>query len=359
MPVVLSAHVHELSAGCSVSGDSGHVSPEVLVAPVQTTSGQLAAMLGGTLRGPADLVVNALSTLEAAGPSDLTFIRAAAYAKLWETCQAKVVLVAKGLAAALPDDGRAIIEVAEADLAMVKALELFHPELLAPPQPFGLRHPSAIIEPGCTIDPTASIGAMCYIGPNVTIGPETILMPRVTVLAGTVIGASCLIQSGVVLGGEGFGYRPDIKPGGRVTLVRLPHAGNVAIGDHVDIGANTCVDRARFGSTSIGDGTKIDNLVQIAHNCRIGRACIICGQTGLSGSVTLGDGVQLGGAAGVRDNVTIGSGVKVAAMSGIITDVPANQTWAGLPAMPGRDYFRVLAAMRKLAGITGSTAGGG
>lgn len=152
----------------------------------------------------------------------------------------------------------------------------------------------------------------------------------------------------MVIGADGFGYRP--APDGR-GLVKIPHLGNAVLDSHVEIGANTCIDRARFGSTRIGAGTKIDNLVQIGHNCRIGRSVVICGCTGIAGSVTIGDGVQIGGNCGIADNVTIGRGARIAAKTGVMHDVPEGITVAGLPAFPGRDYLRMIAALRKLAKV--------
>jgi UDP-3-O-[3-hydroxymyristoyl] glucosamine N-acyltransferase len=149
----------------------------------------------------------------------------------------------------------------------------------------------------------------------------------------------------VVIGADGFGYRP--APDGR-GLAHIPHVGTVEIGDFVDVGANSCIDRAKFGATTIGSGTKIDNLVQIAHNCRIGRSCILCGQVGLAGSVVLGDGVVLGGAASVADHLTLGAGVRIAARSGVMNDIPAGETWVGLPAAPAGESMRNYAAFRRL-----------
>ena len=135
-------------------------------------------------------------------------------------------------------------------------------------------------------------------------------------------------------------------------MVKVPHIGHVEIGDAVEIGANTCIDRAKFGATIVGSGTKIDNLVQIAHNCRIGRACLLCGCCALAGSVVLGDGVILGGNTNVADNLTIGAGAKVAANGGVINDIPAGETWLGIPAMPVAEGTRNYAAFRGLADLS-------
>jgi len=152
----------------------------------------------------------------------------------------------------------------------------------------------------------------------------------------------------VVIGADGFGYRPSVD--GR-SLVKIPHIGNVVIGDGVEIGANSTIDRGKFGSTRIGDGTKIDNLVMIGHNCEIGRSCILCAFVGLSGSVVLGDGVTLAGAAGVADNCQIGDGATLGGGAGVIGNVPPGVTWTGMPARDARKYMRNIAALDRLPEI--------
>jgi UDP-3-O-[3-hydroxymyristoyl] glucosamine N-acyltransferase len=292
------------------------------------TTGQLAEMLRAELVGPADIAVSGLSTLQDAGPEELTFIRSDKFAKLWSRSRARAAVVAKGVAVPEHDPAsRALLVVAEADLATIDVLGALRPEATTGGGRTGLvggAAPSPGLHPTAFVDATAKVDAT--------------------------IGSRCIFQPGVVIGGDGFGYRPDPASGG---LAKIPHVGNVVIGDGVEIGANSCVDRARFGSTVIGDGTKIDNLVMIAHNCRIGRSCIICGNAGLSGSVTLGDGVMIGGGAGIADNISIGNGGKVAASTGVMADVEPGQTVAGLPALPGREYLRAIAQLRKMGARKG------
>jgi UDP-3-O-[3-hydroxymyristoyl] glucosamine N-acyltransferase len=156
----------------------------------------------------------------------------------------------------------------------------------------------------------------------------------------------CIFHNNVSIGADGFGYRPS--PDGR-GLVKIPQIGNVVIGNGVEIGANSCVDRGKFSSTIIGDGCKIDNLVQIAHNCIMGRACIMAGHSGLAGSVTLGDGVIIGGSASIKDHTTIASGAVVGAGSGVMNDVEAGKTVLGYPATEARDMLKQWVALRKLA----------
>ena len=207
------------------------------------------------------------------------------------------------------------------------------------------------------------MGPGCFVGKNVRIGAGTILHPNVTVMDETVIGAQCvlwsgvqirercrigngcILQFGVSIGSDGFGYRPSAD--GR-SLVKIPHIGNVVIGNGVEIGSNSCVDRGKFSATTIGDGTKIDNLVQIGHNSRIGRCCVVAACTGIAGSVTIGDGVMIGGCVAVRDHVTIGSGARIGGGSGVAGDVQAGHTVVGYPADDHREMLRQWSALRKL-----------
>jgi UDP-3-O-[3-hydroxymyristoyl] glucosamine N-acyltransferase len=320
------------------------------VASSTHTTGSLAATLSARLVGRGDLPITAIATIETAAAGCLTFIRDEKYAKQWATSGASAAVVVEGLTIADHDEqSRALLFVKEADLALATCLELLHPGAADLHAEVGV-HPTAVVHPTAHVDPTARIGPFCYVGPEASIGADTVLHAHVTVMDRCIIGSRCIMQPGVVIGGDGFAYRPapdKAWPGG-MKLAKLPHIGNVVIGDEVEIGSGTCVDRGRLGSTTIGDGTKLDNLVQIGHNCRIGKCCVICGQAGMAGSVTLGDWVQVGGGVGIGDNLQIGSGVKIAAKSAVMNDIPAGQTWAGLPAMAGREYFRVLAALRKL-----------
>jgi len=324
------------------------------------TTGSLAALLKAELRGPADIVLSAAEAIDLAEAGEITFIRSVPFAAKWGASRASAALVTRGIDVPGHDAGkRALLIVPDADAAMIQILTALAPA--APPVHPGI-HPSAVIDPAAKIDATASVGPLCVvgsgsvigagavlknsvsIGAQVRIGSGTVLHPGVAVGDRCTVGASCILHPGVVIGADGFGYAP-----GSTGAIKIPHIGNVEVGSHVEIGANSCIDRAKFGSTSIGDGTKIDNLVQIAHNCRIGRSCLICGHCGLSGSVTLGDGVILAGGVGIADNVTIGAGARVGASAGVMGDIPAGETWYGLPAMPGRDAARNYAAFRELA----------
>lgn len=199
-----------------------------------------------------------------------------------------------------------------------------------------------VVMPGSKVCADAVIGPRAVIGPGVVIGEGTRIGPHVSI-GHAVIGRECVILAGVRIGEAGFGYVAD---DGRA--LPLPQLGRVMIGDHVDIGANTTVDRGTLGDTVIGDGTKIDNLVQVAHNCRIGRGVLIASQTGISGSCTIGDGVMIGGQAGMADHLDIGAGAVISAKSGLMKDVPAGERWGGIPAKPAREWMKDVAALSKL-----------
>lgn len=332
--------------------------PFATLPPPTYTTGTLSQALAARLVGRADLPIAGIAPIELASVSDITFIRDDRFARRWEGSSAGAAVVLEGLDVPGHDPShRALLFVKEADLALAECLELLAAGSSISSSPSGV-HPTAFVHHTAKIDPTASIGPLCFIGPECSIGPGTVLYAGVVMMDRCTIGARCILQPGVMIGGDGFSFRPSpVKPDhpefakwpGGMKLMKLPHLGNVVIGDEVEIGAGTCVDRGRLGPTSIGDGTKIDNLVQIAHNCRIGKCCVLCGQAGLAGSVTLGDWVQIGGGAGVADNLTIGSGAKIAARSAVMNDVPAGETWAGVPAMAGKAYLRGLATLRRLA----------
>lgn len=334
--------------------------------PATHTSGSLARALTSAgvaveLVGPNDLPLLRFDAAEQAGEGAVTFFRTDRFADQWRQGRASAAIVSRDHAAAYATDAprRALLVVPNTDLAFIKALALFAPP--APPVRPGV-HPSACVDPSATIDPGAEVGPLCVIGPGASVGAGSLLKnsvvlgplarvgarctlhPGVRVLDRCRVGDRCILHANAVLGADGFGYRPD-----GAGLAKVPHIGDVVVEDEVEIGAGSCIDRATLGSTVIGRGSKIDNLVQIAHNCRIGKCCIICGLCGLAGSVTLGDGVVLGGGVGVADGVTIGSGSRLGAQSGVINDVPPGSEWIGSPAGPASDQRRNYAVLRHLA----------
>ncbi|MCC6429110.1 MAG: UDP-3-O-(3-hydroxymyristoyl)glucosamine N-acyltransferase [Phycisphaerales bacterium] len=325
------------------------------------TSGALAAQLGAELVGNPDLTISRLEVIERAGPDTLTFIRDRLNAKHWLASKAPCALITRRVE--LPEfdrTQRALLRVDDADLTLNTVIDLF-----APPasRPAPGRHPTADVDPtatigagvyigpACVVGPGAKIGdgtvlkAQVYIGENASLGRMCVMHPGVRVLDRCVAGDGCIFHAGVVIGADGFGYRPS--PDGR-GVVKIPHIGNVDIGPGVEIGANTCIDRAKFGSTLIGAGTKIDNLCQVGHGCRIGRACLIAAGLGMAGSCVIGDGVMMGGQVGIADGVTIGPGATIGAQSGVIGNVPPGEAWLGTPAMLANYTLRDWANARRV-----------
>lgn len=322
---------------------------------------ELCELLNGTLVGHTNQQISEPEQIESAKESSITFIGHKKYIPLWEKSNASAAIVDRSLQLTDPGVNKAFIEVDNADLAMAQLLDLFIPAAvkLAP----GI-HSSATVDPTAIIGKNTTIGANSYIGPGVKIGKNTTIYPNVTILdhahvgehsiikSGTVIGERCriglycILHANVTIGSDGFGYRPS--PDGR-GIVKITHIGDVVIGNQVEIGSGSCVDRGKFSSTTIGDGTKIDNLVQIAHNCKIGRACMIAALCGISGSVTLGDGVIMAGQAAIKDHITVGNGVTVGGRSGIMNDIPDGKTILGYPAIEAKETLRQWAAVRRLA----------
>lgn len=320
---------------------------------------ELNNILKGELIGYTDQQINGAGEIQKASNSQITFIGNSKYAKLWEGSNACAALVPSNLKIELGDK-RAFIKVKNVDLAMAKVLELFTP---APPVFETDIHPTAVIHESAIVGSGCKIGPNCYVGKDVELGNEVILYPNVCVFDETIIGNNTIVWSGTIIrerciigshcifhtnvsiGADGFGYRPSEDGRG---LVKIPQIGNVIIGHYVEIGANSCVDRAKFGSTIVGDGCKIDNLVQVAHNSVMGRSCIMAGHSGLAGSVTLGDGVIIGGSASIKDHTTIHSGATVGAGSGVIGDVEAGKTVLGYPAQDAKDMLRQWVAVKRL-----------
>ena len=320
---------------------------------------QINEMVNGELVGVCKHQINAPEQIEKAQVNHITLISNSKYARLWQQSKASVALVYNNIKIE-PGANKAFIKVKNPDLAMAKLLEAFEPD--APVFEHEI-HPSATVHSSAKIGNNCKIGAGCYIGkdvvlgdgvtlyPNVSIFDETTIGSYTTVWSGTVIrerceiGSYCIFHTNVSIGADGFGYRPAENGQG---LVKIKHIGNVMIGNGVEIGANSCVDRGKFSATVLGDGCKIDNLVQIGHNSILGRSCIMAGNSGLAGSVTLGDGVVIGGSASIKDHTTIHDGAVVGAGSGVVGDVPAGQTVLGYPACESREKLKQWVALRKL-----------
>jgi UDP-3-O-[3-hydroxymyristoyl] glucosamine N-acyltransferase len=325
---------------------------------VQFTVHELAALVGGQFSLEAANEVRPITGAAAiaeAGEGDVTFFGNARYLPALKTSRATAALVPLDFAETIPPFA---IRVANPSLAFAKLLERFAP----PPIRFASGiHPTAVIGKDAQIAPEASvqayavieagvvigagtvIGAQCYVGHDARIGTDCQIASRVVVAARCVIGDRVILHSGVVIGSDGFGF--EFADGRHV---KIPQTGIVQVDNDVEIGANTTVDRARFGRTWIGEGTKIDNLVQIGHNVAIGRHCIICGQAGISGSVKVGDYVTLGGQVGVVGHIEIGARALVGAQSGVTKNLPPGETYWGTPATPMREAKELVAHFHRL-----------
>ena len=320
---------------------------------------EISQLVKGILIGNTNQQISGPEQLEKAENSHISIIGSKKYVRLWETSKACAAIVNENLDLE-PIENRALIKVKNPDLAMAKLLELFSPDSPVFDEEI---HTTAVVHPSATIGKNCKIGANCYVGKNVVLGDGVVLYPNVTIFDETTIGNGTVIWSGTVIrersiigdfcifhinvsiGADGFGYCASEDGRG---LVKIPHIGNVVIGNYVEIGANSCVDRGKFSSTQIGDGCKIDNLIQIGHNSVMGRSCIMAGQSGLAGSVTLGDGVVIGGSASIKDHVTVHSGAVVAGGSGVMNDVAAGKTVLGYPAQDSREMLKQWVALKKL-----------
>jgi UDP-3-O-[3-hydroxymyristoyl] glucosamine N-acyltransferase len=315
---------------------------------------KIAELLGGTVEGDGSGIIQSVAAVDQARPDEITFAVDERHAASLASSKAGAAIVGRGAVST----GMALIRVDNVWQAVAKLLRHLAGEADLPNA--GV-HPSATVAPDARLGEGVAVGPGCVIGKGARIGQATVLCANASVGARSVIGRDCLLAEGVavkagcvlgdrvrvgpnsVIGSEGFGYY--FADGAHH---RIPHIGNVVIEDDVEIGACSCVDRAKFGSTRIGAGTKIDNLVQIAHNVQIGRCCIVAGQAGLAGSARLGKGVVVMGHVGIRDHVTIGDGAQCAAFAAIASDVPDGQAVAGIPARPAREALRIMQAWNKL-----------
>lgn len=326
-------------------------------APAALRVADVAAAVGGTVIGDPEARVSGISSLDRATPGDLSFLAGAKYAKLLVESAAGAVLVTPELAEA-PGRCANRIVVAKPHEAMLALLPRFY---RMPARPFTGVHPTAVVAPDAVVDADACVEAFCVIGPGATvargcwIGPHCVigegvpvgadsrLVSHVTLYPGAAIGARTILHAGVRIASDGFGY---VFQGG--AHQRIPHVGRCLIGDDVEIGANSTVDRGSIDATIIGDGTKIDNLVHIGHNVRVGRLCLMAAGVMIAGSVRIEDGVVLAGQVGVAGHLTIGAKAVITAQGGVISDVPAGETYGGFPARPHKEAMRGYAALAKL-----------
>jgi UDP-3-O-[3-hydroxymyristoyl] glucosamine N-acyltransferase len=337
--------------------------PDFVRPNCELTTGEIATLTRAKLHDgdPADRRIRNIAPLDTAGPSDLSFLDNSKYLGDAATTRAGACLVGPRFAAALPP-GIAVLETAHPYLAFVAVTRKLFPDMLRPSSLFGTEgralgaqvHPTARLEAGVTIDPLAVIGPRAEIGSGTLIGPGAVVGPDVRVGRECAIGANAsvlcaligdrvIIHPGARIGQDGFGYLPSAKG-----YQKIPQTRRVIIQDDVEIGANSTIDRGASRDTVIGEGTKIDNLVQIGHNTRIGRHCVIVSQTGISGSVIVEDFVTMAGQVGIGDHLKIGAFAVLGAKSGVMSNIPAKARWAGFPARPAREWLKGVAMVRKL-----------
>jgi UDP-3-O-[3-hydroxymyristoyl] glucosamine N-acyltransferase len=316
---------------------------------------ELADLCGAKLADSAysDRMITGLAPLSRATSCDITFANSRKSLPVLAASNAGAVLVTTRLAQDVPHGVAALIVDAPQTAFAVAGAALI-PSAMRPVGLSGQAGVSeqAVVDPSARIEMDVTVEPGVVVGADVEIGRGTVVAAGATIGSGCRIGRNChigssatvqyaligdsvIIHPGVRIGQDGFGYAP-----GRSGLVKIPQLGRVIIQDHVEIGANTCIDRGALDDTVIGEGTKIDNLVQIGHNVRIGRMCALAGQVGVSGSATIGDGVLIGGAAGIAGHLSVGDGAQIAALSGVATDVPAGARWGGQPARPMRGFLR-------------------
>jgi UDP-3-O-[3-hydroxymyristoyl] glucosamine N-acyltransferase len=317
------------------------------------TLAALAELVGGRLVGRADVVVEGAASPQAAGPRDVTFVMTPGDLPKLLASAAGCAVVPEGLD--VPD--RDVVHHRRPYVALAKALEaLYPPEPAAPgvhpsacvddSASLGDRvrvGPHAIVQRGAVLGDDVRIGAGAYVGRNVQVGAGTTIFPHVTLYERVVVGSRCILHAGAVVGADGFGFTPHE---GR--HLKIPQVGGVVIGDDVEIGANTCIDAGTMEPTRIGSGTKIDNLVQIGHNCVVGERVIICGSVGVAGSTRIEDGATIAGMVAIGGHVVIGAGATVSGRAGVVSDVPPKAVVGGFPQMPMEDWRRSSAAVRRL-----------
>jgi UDP-3-O-[3-hydroxymyristoyl] glucosamine N-acyltransferase len=323
------------------------------------TAQAVADLVGGRLLGDGDVRIDSIRPLSRAGPAALSFAVSSRYAGDLTATRAGAVLIPEELAAG-PSGSPARIVVRDPYQALVRVIHTLFP---SDNLPSGI-DPSARLGPGSTVGTDAFIGPYVVLGHGVQVGARTrlaehvslgdgvivgddaVLGPGVVCYSGSRIGHRVVLKAGAVIGGEGFGYLSD----GRAH-VRIPHVGGCVLEDDVEVGSNTCIDRGSIDDTLVGRGTKLDNLVQVGHNVRIGERCLIMAGVGIAGSTRIGNDAILAGHVGVTDHLVIGDGARIAAKSAIFGDVPPGASFSGHPARPHRQFLRAQAAMYRLAPI--------
>jgi UDP-3-O-[3-hydroxymyristoyl] glucosamine N-acyltransferase len=316
--------------------------------------GELASRLGAELRGDGDVEVAGVKGIEEAGPTEITFVANPRYTGLARTTKAAAVLVEPEF----PDIAAATLRIKNPYHAFSKALGMFYQ---APTYPEGI-HPTAVIDLTAEIGPGAHIGAYVVVGPGVKLGAQATILPHVVlypqvqvgdhffahahavVREGCVLGDHVTLENGAIIGADGFGFSKNEKG----EWEKIPQSGPVRLGNRVDVQANACIDRATVGATEIGDGSKVDNLVQVGHGSKVGKDTLLCAQTGLAGSSVVGNNVILAGQTGIAGHCSVGDGVILTAQSAVSHDIPAGKMISGSPGFDNRIWLRAVAIFQRL-----------
>jgi UDP-3-O-[3-hydroxymyristoyl] glucosamine N-acyltransferase len=316
--------------------------------------GELASRLGAELRGNADLEITGVKGIEEAGSSEITFVANPRYAGLARTTRAAAVLVEPEF----QEIETATLRIQNPYFAFSRALGFFY----QPPAYSPGIHPTAVIDPTATISEGAHIGAYVVVGPGVRLGAHATLLPHVVLYPGVqagshlfahahavvrehcILGDHVTLENGAIVGADGFGFAKDEHG----HWVKIPQSGPVRLGSRVDVQANACIDRATVGATEIGDGTKVDNLVQVGHGSRVGQNTLLCAQTGLAGSSVVGSNAILAGQVGVAGHCSVGDGAILTAQTGVSHDIPAGKMISGSPGFDNRLWLRAVAVFQRL-----------
>lgn len=324
---------------------------------MEFTAEMIAGFLGGDIVGDKQATVHTVSSIEEGKAGSLAYLTNPKYEPFLYTTQASIVLVNRSFTPSQPV-AATLIRVDDAGACVLKLLEMYN---AAKPRKEGISRLASIAESArvgekcyigyfTVVERGVEIGAGCqiypqvYLGDGVRIGEGTILYPGVKIYEGCVVGRNCILHAGAVIGADGFGFMPNAEGG----FDKIPQLGNVIIEDNVEIGANTCIDRAKTDSTIIRRGVKLDNLIQIGHNVQIGENTVSSAQTGIAGTSKVGSNCFLAGQVGIADHVTIGNNVKVGSKSGLDKNVPDNEIRFGYPALPGMQYHRAANIFKRL-----------
>jgi UDP-3-O-[3-hydroxymyristoyl] glucosamine N-acyltransferase len=333
--------------------------------PKSLPAGAIASLLGGRVVGDPAVEISGMAPIQDAGPGQIAFISNKKYIGQLKTTKAAAVLVSPDVAALGAPPGTALIVLDDPYMAFARLLQKFTDA--GPRKPIGVHprahveesakvgadpsiHPFAYVGPGAVIGDRVDLHPGSYVGPGAHVGDDTILGPNAVVHHGCKVGKRCFLYAGAVVGSDGFGFAPDLKTG---LHVKIPQVGIAVVEDDVELGANVTIDRAVFGETRVGRGTKIDNQVQVGHNAAIGRGCFIVSQAGISGTAKVGDGVTIAGQAGVAGHLSVGDGATIGAQAGVHSDVAAGGKVLGSPAIDGAVAKRAMAVFPKLPELRG------